>query len=558
MSNQVPSSSKPTPTSSKPARVEVLEGVPPQGPPSNTMLSSTKKRQVHFPEVAPNQGPPGDITAGRARSGAAPTRFAAAGTAKAAALERRNHRYSSVAAAGTKRRDARLPRTIAATTSTPAGAEGLTDAEGIQPASGGQTIGGTPDRELGPSTSQLSLEHPMQDGTFSPFSTSTNSNRANQMTRDTVDDRDEGFIATAKVVEDSGLEEEVQRLKLENEILRRTQVIPEHITNSAIVSAQFIQVEPTSGTHTEGNAKGEEGETEAGDVQHKETGVRACLSRRKVVAAVLIVIFVVAVAAVVAKRNSGGNNNNDSASNTPQPTPMPSNAPTNDAEDALRAKICTGVPSTCADLSTEGTPQWKAFAWVTLDSKFEEYQEWRRVQRYALATIAYSLKGWGAGDVVDWMDGSSDDECSWVWGSVAHSDTIGCNSLGRVTRIGFDNNLVAKNQLPRDVALLSSSLDELHFAWVGFQGTIPTDLGMLSNLRELYLSGNNFSGTIPTEFGELSLLEKLGLEKNDGLSGAVPAELCGLPEYSPGGVMRYIWVDCAFECDCCGNTWCYR
>jgi hypothetical protein len=37
-------------------------------------------------------------------------------------------------------------------------------------------------------------------------------------------------------------------------------------------------------------------------------------------------------------------------------------------------------------------------------------------------------------------------------------------------------------------------------------GTLPTELGLLSNLNVLWLDNNPMSGTIPTHFGRLSNL----------------------------------------------------
>jgi Leucine-rich repeat (LRR) protein len=37
-------------------------------------------------------------------------------------------------------------------------------------------------------------------------------------------------------------------------------------------------------------------------------------------------------------------------------------------------------------------------------------------------------------------------------------------------------------------------------------GTIPTELGKLTNLRMLSLSGNQLTGTIPSELGKLNNL----------------------------------------------------
>ena len=55
-------------------------------------------------------------------------------------------------------------------------------------------------------------------------------------------------------------------------------------------------------------------------------------------------------------------------------------------------------------------------------------------------------------------------------------------------------------------------------------GTIPSELGDLTNLKGLYLWGNELSGTIPPELGNLKSLERLFLSKNL-LSGTIPSEL---------------------------------
>jgi hypothetical protein len=83
-------------------------------------------------------------------------------------------------------------------------------------------------------------------------------------------------------------------------------------------------------------------------------------------------------------------------------------------------------------------------------------------------------------------------------------------------------------------------------------GTIPTEIGELSNLVELYLGRNRFTGSIPTELGLLSNLEDVNVGAgNDQLTGSVPTELCDVISRNDLDFIVFCdRVSCSCGCDC--------
>ena len=73
------------------------------------------------------------------------------------------------------------------------------------------------------------------------------------------------------------------------------------------------------------------------------------------------------------------------------------------------------------------------------------------------------------------------------------------------------------------LASLKSTDDAIDITYTMLSGTLPTELGTLTNLKHLFLSGNRISGTIPSELGRVSW-DDLFLDSNY-LSGTVPSSL---------------------------------
>lgn len=100
-------------------------------------------------------------------------------------------------------------------------------------------------------------------------------------------------------------------------------------------------------------------------------------------------------------------------------------------------------------LTTEGSPQNKAFHWLLNNTNLDSYSNERKIQRYALATLYYSTNGdfWNHDD--NWLTNGY--ECDWhsgATGSKCSSDHVMLTlHLGR-------NNLVGS--IPDELILLTS------------------------------------------------------------------------------------------------------
>ncbi|KAK3268018.1 hypothetical protein CYMTET_23453 [Cymbomonas tetramitiformis] len=77
--------------------------------------------------------------------------------------------------------------------------------------------------------------------------------------------------------------------------------------------------------------------------------------------------------------------------------------------------------------------------------------------------------------------------------------------------------------LPSDLGLLSQ-LVLLQLSSNNLTGTIPTELGMIKSLLSMELDNNHLTGSIPTELGDLAKLQHMHLHTNS-LAGLIPDEI---------------------------------
>ena len=113
---------------------------------------------------------------------------------------------------------------------------------------------------------------------------------------------------------------------------------------------------------------------------------------------------------------------------------------------------------------------------------------------------------------------------------------IGTDASGRVVEIDLSGHWDRDAReyrhhglagtIPPELGLLTN-LVGLNLYANGLTGTIPPELGHLASLETLYLRGNSLTGQIPPELGSLANLEWLELDQNN-LVGPIPPELGSL------------------------------
>ena len=122
---------------------------------------------------------------------------------------------------------------------------------------------------------------------------------------------------------------------------------------------------------------------------------------------------------------------------------------------------------------------------------------------------------------------------NWNWGTDRPLEKwtgVTTNRQGRVTELRLGSNGLT-GTIPPEIGSLTE-LETLYLgAWAGgnnnVAGNIPPELGNLGNLRSLKLANNELTGTIPPELSNLANLESLDLYNNE-LTGTIPPELGNL------------------------------
>jgi len=103
---------------------------------------------------------------------------------------------------------------------------------------------------------------------------------------------------------------------------------------------------------------------------------------------------------------------------------------------------------------------------------------------------------------------------------------IGC--LTNLTQLWLGINPLMAGEIPLSIGNLTN-LTSLWLFDNQLTGEIPSEIGNLTNLTYLSLAGNSLTGEIPSEIGNLTNLTDLHLYSNQ-LTGEIPQQVCDLIE----------------------------
>ena len=135
------------------------------------------------------------------------------------------------------------------------------------------------------------------------------------------------------------------------------------------------------------------------------------------------------------------------------------------------------------------------------------------VQRDRAALVAL----YEATDGANW-----DDSTNWLSDApLSEWHGVTTDTDGRVMELSLAGNKLT-GSLPAELGYLTN-LQVLELAGNSLDGALPAAWGRLGSLEVLELAGNHLSGPLPTEWHYLRRLDVLDLSRNS-LSGVLPAE----------------------------------
>eukprot|EP00934_Nitzschia_sp_Nitz4_P007583 Nitzschia sp. Nitz4//scaffold393_size11853//7276//9227//NITZ4_009022-RA/size11853-snap-gene-0.15-mRNA-1//-1//CDS//3329550223//7573//frame0 len=253
-------------------------------------------------------------------------------------------------------------------------------------------------------------------------------------------------------------------------------------------------------------------------------------------AAVCLIIIGGAIVGVVVAVVGGKGDESPTDTNQPSPTPAPTTEVgfNEDISSVLLDFLSERVPT----VTTPDSAQYRALIWVNTNGYTPLTP--LLLETFALVTLYYSTDGpnWTNND--HWLDAEYS-VCEWYPGDMCDAASSGQPPVGRKRHRRLeqsvdviqvldltDNNL--QGTMPPEIAFLTD-LDWFVFHGnQGLTGTIPTEIGLLSNLGDFFAGETGLTGTLPTELGTLENLRTFHLQYATGIGGTIPEELWAADE----------------------------
>jgi hypothetical protein len=171
----------------------------------------------------------------------------------------------------------------------------------------------------------------------------------------------------------------------------------------------------------------------------------------------------------------------------PSASPTASPAPTVSRFSTLETLFETF--SVSVDAAQPNTPQYRALSWLADEDPaqldLEATSTKVLLERYVMSVFYFATIGEEWAEQIFFLSASS--TCAWRFGTSFATRGAVCGRENQLRMI----QIVKKN--------------------VG--GTLPTELGLLSDLEEINLGANRIGGTLPSELGNLSKLSSLSICK---------------------------------------------
>jgi hypothetical protein len=149
-----------------------------------------------------------------------------------------------------------------------------------------------------------------------------------------------------------------------------------------------------------------------------------------------------------------------------------SSPPSGSPSSLLVNEFLSSLPQYSMELaeSNNDSPQAKALAWLRGDPKFNEYENLYRLnQRYALAVLYYSTNAASSWNGYrGWI--SDENECLWYTSWIEHI----CTEVSRLTVLNLFTNAL-EGSLPTELELLTD-LEYIVFDDAALSGTIHSEL----------------------------------------------------------------------------------